>query len=46
VTARDRCSETIARSVLAAFAGEEVEGIVNPEVMRAGNFRLRMSLHS
>lgn len=42
VSARDRCSETIARSVLDALAGEHVDGIVNPEVMQSGNFRLRV----
>lgn len=40
LTARNRCSETIARSVLAALTGEPVHGIVNPEVIGRPNFRL------
>lgn len=42
VTARDRCSETIARGVLDALAGQHVDGIVNPEVLQAKNLRLRV----
>jgi D-3-phosphoglycerate dehydrogenase len=41
VTARDRCSQTIANSVLAALAGQPVDGIVNPSVLNAANYRLR-----
>ena len=40
VSARDRCSRTIARSVLAAWAGEPVDGVVNPEVLRSPRLRL------
>lgn len=41
VTARDRCSATIARSVLSALSGRVADGIVNLEVLQADNFRLR-----
>lgn len=44
VAARARCSETIAGSVLAALAGGELAGIVNPEVLTRPNYRLGKAL--
>jgi len=44
VAARSRCSETIANSVLAALAGGELAGVVNPEVLSRPNYRLGKAL--
>lgn len=41
VEARTRCSETIARTVLDALDGAPPEGIVNPEVLKRPNCRLK-----
>jgi len=44
VAARNRCSETIARSVLKALAGSQLDGVVNPEVLTQPNYRLGAAL--